>query len=161
MSVIFIKPRKSTLNIHWKDWCWSWSSNTLAKWCEELTHWKRPCCWERLKAKEGTTKDEMVGWHHWISGHEFEQTLGDSEGQGSLACCSPCGLRVRHNSETERHACMYLMDIPRTTGLEDVRFKWRISLWQINTLNNNLNLWLTTLDHWCLKPSIKTIPRLW
>ena len=40
--------RKSTLNIHWKEWCWSWSSNTLATWCEELTHWTRPRCWERL-----------------------------------------------------------------------------------------------------------------
>ena len=34
-----------------KDWCWSWSSNTLATWCKEPTHWKRPWCWERLKAK--------------------------------------------------------------------------------------------------------------
>ena len=60
-------------NIHWKDWCWSWNSNTLATWCEELTHWKRPWCWERLKAAEkGTTEDEMVGWHHWLSGHVFE-----------------------------------------------------------------------------------------
>ena len=42
--------RKSTLNIHWKDWCWSWSSNILATWCKEPTHWKRPWCWERLKA---------------------------------------------------------------------------------------------------------------
>ena len=33
-----------------EGWCWSWSSNTLATWCEELTHWKRPWCWERLKA---------------------------------------------------------------------------------------------------------------
>ena len=40
--------RKSTLNIHWKDWCWS--SNTLATWYEELTHWKRPWCWERLRS---------------------------------------------------------------------------------------------------------------
>ena len=39
--------KKSALNIHWKDWCWSWNSNTLASWCEELTHWKRPWCWER------------------------------------------------------------------------------------------------------------------
>ena len=39
--------RKSALNIHWKDWCWSWSSNTLATWCKELTHLKRPWCWER------------------------------------------------------------------------------------------------------------------
>ena len=37
------------MNIHWKDWCWSWNSITLATWCEELTHWKRPWWWERLK----------------------------------------------------------------------------------------------------------------
>ena len=44
-----IKPvnSKGTLNSHGKDECWSWSSNTLATWCEELTHWKRPWCWER------------------------------------------------------------------------------------------------------------------
>ena len=42
--------KESVLNIHWKDWCWSWTSNTLATWCKELTHLKRPWCWERLKA---------------------------------------------------------------------------------------------------------------
>ena len=42
--------RKSVLNIHWKDCCWSRNSNTLATWCEELTHWKRLWCWARLKA---------------------------------------------------------------------------------------------------------------
>ena len=41
--------------------------------------------------EKGTTEDEMVGWHHQLHGHEFEQALGDSEGQGSLACCSPWG----------------------------------------------------------------------
>ena len=35
------------------------------------------------------TEDKMVGWHHWLNGHEFEQIPGDSEGQGSLACCNP------------------------------------------------------------------------
>ena len=39
------------------------------------------------------TEDEMVGWHHRLSGHEFEQTLGDSNGQGSLVCCSPWGCK--------------------------------------------------------------------
>ena len=39
--------------------------------------------------KKVVTEDEMVGWHHGLNGHEFEQTPGDSEGQGSLACCSP------------------------------------------------------------------------
>ena len=41
--------RKSVLNIPWKDWCWSWNSNTLSTWCNQLTHLKRPFCWERLK----------------------------------------------------------------------------------------------------------------
>jgi len=55
--------RKSVLNIHWKDWFWSWSSNTLAIWCDELTHWKRPWCWERLKAGEGNNR----GWDAWMA----------------------------------------------------------------------------------------------
>ena len=42
--------RKSALNIHWKDWCWIWNSNILSIWYEELTHWKTPWLWERLKA---------------------------------------------------------------------------------------------------------------
>jgi len=41
--------------------------------------------------KKGVAEDEMVRWHHWLNGHEFEQALGDSEGQGSLACCCPWG----------------------------------------------------------------------
>ena len=63
---------KISLNIHWKDWCWSWNSNTLATQCKELTHVKRPWCWERLKAGEGMIEDEMVGRHHQLNGHEFE-----------------------------------------------------------------------------------------
>ena len=43
--------------------------------------------------EKGTTEDEMVGWHHWLNGLEFEQTLGNSKGQRSLACCSPCGRK--------------------------------------------------------------------
>ena len=39
------------------------------------------------------TEDEMIGWHHQLNGHEFEQTPGDSEGQGRLACCSPWGCK--------------------------------------------------------------------
>ena len=42
-------------------------------------------------------QDEMVGWHHCLNGHEFEEIPGDSEGQGSLACCGPWGHRVRHD----------------------------------------------------------------
>ena len=43
--------------------------------------------------EKGVTEDEMAGWHHWLNGHEFEKTLGDSEGQGSLECCSSWGCK--------------------------------------------------------------------
>ena len=49
--------------------------------------------------EKGTTVDEMVGWHHWLNGHEFEQTPGNSEGQGRLACCSPWGCKELDMSE--------------------------------------------------------------
>ena len=53
---------------------------------------EKTCCWERLEAGgEGTTEGKMVGWDHRLSGHEFEQTLEDGDGQGSLTCCSPWG----------------------------------------------------------------------
>ena len=62
-----IKPVKPKGNqfwifIHWKDWCWSWSFYTLATWCKEPTHWKRPRCWKRLKAREEGSNSEWDGW---------------------------------------------------------------------------------------------------
>ena len=45
------------------------------------------------------TEDEMVGWHHQLNGHKFEQTLGHGEGQGSLVCCSPWGLKEAARTE--------------------------------------------------------------
>ena len=49
------------------------------------------------------TEGEMVGWHHQLNGHEFEQAPGDGEGQGSLACCSPWGSqKVGHDLATEQ-----------------------------------------------------------
>ena len=56
--------RRSVLGVHWKDWCWSWNSNILATWCEELTHWKRPWCWERLRA--GGERDDRR-WDGWMA----------------------------------------------------------------------------------------------
>ena len=47
--------------------------------------------------KRSGRQDEKVGWHHRLSGHELEQSLREGEGQGSLACCSPWGHRVRHD----------------------------------------------------------------
>ena len=56
--------RRLVLGIHWKDWCWSWNSNTLATWWEELTHCKRPWCLERLRA--GGDGDNR-GWDGWMA----------------------------------------------------------------------------------------------
>ena len=55
---------RSVLSVHWKDWYWSWSSNTLATWYEELTHLKRPWLWERLRA--GGEGDDR-GWDGWMA----------------------------------------------------------------------------------------------
>ena len=49
--------------------------------------------------EKGLTEDEMVGWHHQLNGHKSEQTQGHSEGQGSLACCSPCGHKESNMTE--------------------------------------------------------------
>ena len=49
--------------------------------------------------EEGTTEDEMIGWHHQLKAHEFEQALGVGDGQGSLACCSPWGRKESDTTE--------------------------------------------------------------
>ena len=49
--------------------------------------------------EKGATEDEMVGWHHWLNGHEFEQAPEDGEGQGSLVCCSSQGLKESATTE--------------------------------------------------------------
>ena len=71
-----------------------WFSNChlLWKYCKSLCS-----CRDIITAhyaEKGTTEGEMVGWHRWLNGHEFEETLGDGEGQGSLVGCSPWGCRV-------------------------------------------------------------------
>ena len=87
----------------WKDWCWSWNSNTLATWWEELTHWKRPWCCERLRV--GGEGDDR-GWNGWmastqclLNGNGFGQAWGIGEGQGSLVCYSPWGHKESDTTE--------------------------------------------------------------
>ena len=101
-------------------WCWRrlWRVPWTGRWSNQsiLKEISRECSLEGLMLKlklqyfghliwredsdvgkdwgqeeKGTTEDEIVGWYHQLNGHEFEQTPGDGEGQGSLACCSSCG----------------------------------------------------------------------
>ena len=61
---------------------------------------KDPDAWKDWRQEEkGTTEDEIVGWHHWLNGPEFEQTLGDGEGQGILVCCSSLGHKESDMTE--------------------------------------------------------------
>ena len=91
--------RRSVLVVHWRNWCWSWNSNTWAAWYQELTHLKRSMQ-ERLRAGgEGTTEDEMVGWHHQLNGHGFGWTLGVGDGQEGREYCSSWGRKQSDTTE--------------------------------------------------------------
>ena len=57
---------------------------------------------------KGMTEDEMAGWYHHFNGHEFGQILGDSEGQGSLVCCSPWGLKELDMTEQLKNKYLYI-----------------------------------------------------
>ena len=74
--------------------------------------------------EKGMTEDEMVGWHHWLNGHEFEQTPGDSEGQGSLACCGPWIHKesdtpqwVNNNNYLKQLFCFAPKPLPTVRGI--------------------------------------------
>ena len=85
-------------------------------WLPDAKSWligKDPDAGKGWRRKEkGMTEDEVVGWHHRLDGHEFEQAQGDGEGQGSLVCCSPCGHKELDTTEqliwTELLTCSQL-----------------------------------------------------
>ena len=79
---------------HWKDWCWSWNSNTLATWWEELIHWKRPWCWERLSmGGEGDNR----GWDGWMASPTQWAWVWVNSGSwwwtGRPSCCDSRGRK--------------------------------------------------------------------
>ena len=104
-----LKSPLNSLEIKPVNQLWIFIGRTYAEasiiWPPDLKNW---LIWKDLDAgkdwrqeEKGITEDEMVWWHHRLNEHEFEQTPGDSGGQGSLACCSPRGRRVGHYFVTE------------------------------------------------------------
>ena len=92
--------RRSVLDVHWREWCWSWNSNTLATWWGELTHLKRPWCWERWKV-EGEGDDRE--WDDWMALlTQWTWVCVDSgvgDGQGGLVCCVSWGHKESDMTE--------------------------------------------------------------
>ena len=87
-----------------EDWCWNWSSNTWATWCEELTPWKRPWCWERLR---GGGEGDDRGWDDWMASPTQWTWVGANSGwwwrTGKSGVLQSMGSqRVRHNFVTEQ-----------------------------------------------------------
>ena len=122
--------RKFVLNIHWKDWGYSWNFNTLATWWEELTHWKRPWCWERLKAGGKGDDRGRDGWMAsptwwtwvWVNSGSWWRT-------GRPSVHGVTKSQTRLNEWTELNWTEYL-------PLGDTQEKKQVSLfWILSTLH--------------------------
>ena len=109
-------------------------AETPILWPPDAKNWligKDPAAGKDWSQKEkGTTEDEMIGWHHWLDGHEFEQHSGAGDGQRSLACCSPWGHKEL-DWATELNWMTYLLVL---LLMEPIYFKY-ITLKIVKTLS--------------------------
>ena len=110
ITFVYIMDSKGIKPVNaWGNKLWIFIGRTQAKaetpmlWPHDARRWligKDPDAGKDWRQEEkGMTKDEMVGWHHQLNGYEFEQTLADGEGQGSLGCCSPWGHKELDTKE--------------------------------------------------------------
>ena len=99
--------------------------------------------------EKGATEDEIVGWYHYVNGHEFKQTLGDGEGQGSLACCSPWGCkdtteRLSNSNNLCFYISTYLLTHQNILSTSQKRFNLEIRVLALS--------WLVAIDIIVVKP---------
>ena len=126
------RSNKSTLKeispeySNWKDWCWSWNSNTLATSCEELTHWKRPWGWEGLGA--GGEGDDR-GWDSWMA---------------SLTRCTWVWVDSGSGWWIGRTGVLWFMELQRVRHDWVTELNWTEQLWDsVEILWRRVNIWNT------------------
>ena len=145
-------------------------SETPILWSPDVKNWligKDPDAGKNWRREDkGMTEDEMVGWHHWLNGHEFEYAPDVDDGQGRLACCSPWGHKKSDTTE-----CLNQTELNTVKGFSIVsKAEVDVSLehrWIINTLKNTqYNLLLekctsklqwNVISHWSEWPSSKDL----
>ena len=116
--------KRPVLGVHWKDWCWSWNSNTLATSCKELTHWKRLWCWEGLGARgEGDDR----GWDGWMASPTRWMWVWVNSGSWWWTG-RPGVQRVGHDLATELNGS--LSELLRKKRVQRERRKWTINFEQ-------------------------------
>ena len=113
--------KKISLGVHWKDWCWSWNSNTLATWCEVLPHLKRPWYWERLR---GGGEGDDRGWDDWMAWRT--QWLWVWVNSGSWWWTGRPGVLQSMGSQRIGQDCV-------TDWTEDINIK-QVLFWYLNSL---------------------------
>ena len=108
--------------------CWSWNSSTMATWCKELIHLKRPWCWERLRAGGGGDDSGWDGWMASLTQWTFGWTPGVGDGQGGLACCGSWGCKESVTSDWLK----WVSEWPNVSPLFTT-FQTKILQWLNNT----------------------------
>ena len=107
------------------------------------------------KRRKGATEDEMIRWHHWLNGHEFEQTPGDRQGQGSLAFCRSWGRRVRHDLATEQQN----NDLAFIHSNTVTYFKANFDHHLVNSVTHNFSdyIWVFPILGYFIATNVKTV----
>ena len=95
---------------------------------------------DRRQGEKKTTENELVGWHHWLDGHEFDQTPGDGRGQGILACCSPWSHK---ESDTTLTGCSVVKNPPANAGDVGRSLGWEGPLEKEMATHSSILAWKT------------------